>query len=58
MMEMMERHRIECAKEDDRDALAMILVRNGYTVRRHRERAKKGNAYVHYIEYWKEIGQT
>lgn len=45
---------IECAKEADRDALAVILVRNGYTVRRHREKKGTGNTYTHYIEYWKE----
>lgn len=44
---------IECAKETDRDALSVILVRNGYTVRRHRERRGKSNAYTYFIEYWK-----
>ncbi len=50
----MDHYLIECAKDADRDTLAVILVRNGYTVRRHRAKKGKGNAYVYYIEYWKE----
>ncbi len=50
----MERQRIECAKESDRDMLAMILVRNEYTVRHGKEKKGNSTAYTHFIEYWKE----
>lgn len=43
---------IKCEKEADRDQLCMILVRNGYTVKRTRQ--KIGNKYINYIEFWKE----
>lgn len=49
-----ERRRIECPKEQDRDALATILFRCGYTVRRVREKKGNGNTYIYYVEYWKE----
>lgn len=50
---MMDDHLlIECAKEADRDMLAMILIRNGYTVKRTRK--KDGNKYINYIEFWRE----
>lgn len=51
---MNERQRILCERETDRDALAQILVRNGYSVRYVRIKADKGTRYNHYIEYWKE----
>lgn len=46
---------IECAKSADREILAVILVKNGYTVRERREKKGKSNTYVYYIEYWKGI---
>lgn len=30
---MNERHKIDCAKEEDRKVLVAILAQNGYTVR-------------------------
>ena len=55
---MGEHQRIEVAKEADRDALALILYRNGYTVRYVKEKSMKGNnTYVHYIEYWRGGGE-
>ena len=50
----MEHQLIKCEAPADRDALVVILVKNGYTVRHHREKIGKSNAYTHYIEYWKE----
>ena len=44
--------RIEVALPQDRDAVVMILARNGYTVRQ--TKARKGKTYVKYVEYWKE----
>ena len=49
----MEHQRIEVAKEVDRDALALILYRNGYTVRYVKEKSAKATTYIHYIEYWR-----
>lgn len=45
---------IECAKEADRDTLTVILVRNGYTVRRARAKVGKATAWTYYIEYWRQ----
>lgn len=50
----MERYTIECANAADRDTLAMILIRNEYTVRHVRRKVGKSNSYTHYIQYWKE----
>lgn len=50
---MNERIQIECAEKSDREALALILVRNGYTVRWCKAKKPGGNGYTHYIEYWK-----
>lgn len=49
---MNEHFLIECAKDADRDMLCMILVRNGYTVKRTRQ--KVGSKYVNYIEFLRE----
>lgn len=51
---MSGRIRIVCAASADRDALAAILARNGYTVRQGREKRGKGSAYIHYVEFWRE----
>ena len=51
-MEEQQHYLIECAKDADRDMLAMILIRNGYTVKRTRQ--KVGSKYVNYIEYWRK----
>lgn len=45
---MNERHKIDCAKEEDRKVLVAILVRWG------REKRGSSNAYTHFVEYWKE----
>jgi hypothetical protein len=50
----MERLKIDCAREVDRDTLVVILARNGYTVRHGKEKRGKGNAYTHFVECWKE----
>lgn len=51
---MNDRYLIECAKEADRDALAVILIRNGYTVRRHKAKVGTSKSWTYYIQYWKE----
>lgn len=53
----MDRLKIDCAREADRDALVTILARNSYTVRQGRKKRGKGNAYTYFVEYWKE-GKT
>ena len=51
---MPERQKIDCELKADRDALVMILARNGYTVRIGREKRGKANAYTYFVEYWRE----
>ena len=51
---MNERHKIDCAKEEDRKVLVASLAQNGYTVRWGREKRGSSNAYTHFVEYWKE----
>ncbi len=46
------RGRLFIDKPVDRDAAAVILIRNGYTVRIGRE--KCGSRYLYFVEYWKE----
>lgn len=50
----MDRLKIDCSRESDRDTLVMILARNGYTVRHGKEKRGKGNTYTHFVECWKE----
>ena len=46
--------RIECEKAEDRDALVVILDRNGYAVRQVREKPNpKSTKYAYFVEYWK-----
>ncbi|MBO7670351.1 MAG: hypothetical protein J6S60_07145 [Oscillospiraceae bacterium] len=45
---------IECEKEADRDALVVILARNGYTVKRTKKRLGTSTKWTYYIEFWKE----
>lgn len=51
---MEERVKIVCAALADRDALAVILVRNGYTARQGKERRSGKNSYTYYVEFWRE----
>lgn len=51
---MMQAARIECEKAEDRDALVVILARNGYSVRQVKEKPNpKGTRYAYFVEYWK-----
>lgn len=50
---MEDRAMIECAAPADRDALAVILVRNGYTVRVVKKKSPTGSRTISYVEYWK-----
>ena len=49
---MTEHYFIYTTTEADRDALAVILARSGYTVRRTKTKLTTSNKYSHYIEYW------
>lgn len=51
---MAETVKVEIEKADDRDAMLMILGRNGYTVRQSREKVGKSSRYTHYVEFWRE----
>lgn len=44
--------RIYITSPADRDAVVMILAKNGYTIRQGRE--KTGKVYKWFVEYWKE----
>ena len=48
----MEIKRITVSNADDRQALAVILIKNGYTVRVVKER--NGKATLQYVEYWRD----
>lgn len=50
---MAEAVRVEIEKAEDRDALLMMLGRNGYTVRQIREKVGKNTRYTYYVEFWK-----
>ncbi len=55
----MQKQRIYSAKnnslnEQDRLALASLLIKAGYTVRLGREKQGKSNTYTYFIEYWEE----
>ena len=47
----MEKQRITVSNVDDREKMAVILIKNGYTVRVVKE--KIGNKTTAYIEYWR-----
>ncbi len=38
----------------DREAVALALVRSGYTVRLGREKPPGKTSYLHFVEYWIE----
>ena len=42
---------IEIFKEDDRLAVAAILVKNGYTVRQFKRKDDNKRSYKYYIEF-------
>lgn len=50
--------KLEIFKEDDRLAVAQILVKNGYTVRQTRERAEGKRSYLYFLEYSKPKKQA
>lgn len=45
--------RLEIEKAEDRDAVVVILARNGYTVRQVKEKVGKNTRYTYYVEFWK-----
>lgn len=48
----MEKHRIAVSNKEDRQALALILVKNKYTVRIVKDNV--GNKKTETIEYWRD----
>lgn len=48
-----EVNRLEIEKAEDRDAVVVILARNGYTVRQAKEKVGKNTRYTYYVEFWK-----
>lgn len=53
---MSEKSRVDCYSAADREALAVILVKNGYTVRQGREKRGKSSMYTWFIEFWRDGG--
>ncbi|MBQ4447404.1 MAG: hypothetical protein II897_03830 [Clostridia bacterium] len=48
-------NRLEINEQNDRLAVAAILVKNGYTVRQGKSRkGEKSKSYMYYIDYEKE----
>lgn len=45
--------RIEIDKKEDREALALILVKNGYTVKITKGKPQGGSKAVYFVEYEK-----
>ena len=50
---MPETFRIDCAKASDREALVVILVRNGYAVRVGKEKRGTSKAFQFFVEFWR-----
>lgn len=46
--------RIEVDKKEDREDLALILIKNGYTVRIAKEKPQGGSKFVFFVEYEKK----
>lgn len=42
--------KIKVAKAEDRDAMVVILARNGYTVRQNKEKKTGEKTFTHYVE--------
>jgi len=49
----MEPQKIDCELKADREALAVILAKNGYTVRIGKEQRGKTSKYTYFVEYWR-----
>jgi hypothetical protein len=49
----MEHRKIDVELKADREALAVILAKNGYTVRIGKEMRGKTSKYTHFVEYWR-----
>ena len=44
--------RAKISKPEDRDLVAAILVKEGYTVRQTREKIGKDTKWTYYVEFW------
>lgn len=42
--------KLKCSTAADRDSLVVILARNGYTVRKVREKVPGKSSYIYYVE--------
>ena len=49
----MDKQRIRVSNTEDRQLIAGILIKNGYTVRLVRD--KVGNKAEQFVEYWREV---
>lgn len=53
--EIIDVYRIEIEKPADREVIAAILVKNGYTVRLARQKkSNTGNTYRWFVEFWRD----
>lgn len=55
---MDEWQKISVELKQDREALLLILAKNGYTVRQTRTKSSKGTSYNYFVEYRKEGGSA
>lgn len=51
----MNKERIQITKPDDREAVIVILARNGYTVRQGRTKNPGTGKAVAFVEFWREV---
>lgn len=40
--------------DEDRQALACLLIKAGYTVRIGKEKPEGSKTYIYFVEYWEE----
>ena len=45
---------VRIADKADREAVALALIRNGYTVKNVRKKSAKGNGYEYFVAYEEE----
>lgn len=50
----MNKQRIQVSNAEDRKAMAVILVNNGYTVRFAKEKTAGSRSVTVYVEYWRD----
>ena len=48
----MVKNKIYVTNAEDRNTVAIVLIKNGYTVRIEKEKGKNTKV-IHYVEYWR-----